>query len=148
MLKQDAISILNSRASITAPTKYTLKVTNVGSINKVLPNGTIIVGIANFNAMSPEHYAKASELMKAGEYQQACNQNFSASIRSTDYMPTKGEIVDVQIGHVLNREGKEILAVTSITPIRAVSPTAKVDFSSFMDDAVVATADSVAELED
>jgi len=144
LTKKDAAGILSSRTPISTPGKYSVKVTNCGDYNKDLGNGQHQVAIANFNAMTPYQQAEARKLMIAGDLRGATNQGLSISIRSNDYRPSQGEIVDIEVGFVKTKSGEQALLVTSLTPRKAESISAKCDFSEFLDEveeSVEATAD-------
>lgn len=140
MNKQDAISILGSRTPIATPGKYRVKVTNCNPFSKTLPNGTTVVAIANFSAMTPYQMEQAKADLQAGEWNKALNHNLSLSIRSTDYNPSKGERVDIDVEYVETKDGEQALLVVGLTPVKAVITNAKCDFSAFLD-AVEVTAD-------
>lgn len=150
MNKSDALSILGTRTPISAPGKFTVKVTNCGDFVRALAKGGSVVAIANFNAMTPYQIAKAKEQIIAGEFDKALNNNLSLSIRDTDYRPSKGEIVDIEVGFIQTKDGEQALMVTSLTPRKATVVSTKCDFSEFLDEAeVVETATaSATELED
>jgi hypothetical protein len=141
MNKQDAISILGSRTPITAPGKYRVKVTNCNPFSKTLSNGTTVVAIANFSAMTPYQMEQAKADLVAGEGDKALNHNLSLSIRSTDYNPSKGERVDIDVEYVETKDGEQALLVVGLTPVKAVITNAKCDFSAFLD-AVEVTVDA------
>lgn len=146
--KADALGILQSRTPISAPGKYVAKVTNCADFHKDLAKGGSQVAIANFSAMSPWHMAEAKKALSAGNYDDALNFNFSASIRSTDYRPAKGEIVNIEVGLIKNKAGIEALVVTSLTPRQAIAVATKCDFSEFLEDAEAPVVASTEELED
>ena len=146
MEKKDALSILGSRSPITAPGKYTVKVTNCGDFVKPLAKGGSVVAIANFNAMTPYQIAKAKAEIAEGKFDEALNNNLSLSIRDNDYRPAKGERVHIDVDYVETKSGEQALLVVGLTPIQASSISAKCDFSEFLDDAeVTATAEADAE---
>ena len=130
---QDAINILSSRTKIGKAGKYRVKVSFCGDFHKQLERGAV-VAIANFSAYTPYHKEKAIELVKAGDFQGALNQNLSLSIRDTDYRPAKGEIVDIMVTEKENKDGVLALFVDSLTPIEASTGT-KEDFSALLEEA-------------
>ncbi len=141
MNKQDAISILNSRINITTPGKHRVKVTNCNPFSKTLSNGTQVVAIANFGAMTPYQKQQAIVDIQAGQWDKALNHNLSLSIRNTDYMPAKGERVDIDVEYVTTSTGEQALLVVGLTPVKAITNNAKCDFSAFLD-AVEVTVDA------
>jgi hypothetical protein len=140
MNKKDALGILGTRTPIASVGKYTVKVTNCGDYLKALPNGRSVIAIANFSAMTPYQIEQAKGQIHAGEFDKALNNNLSLSIRDNDYRPSKGEMVDIEVGlvPVKDSETNEMaLLVTSLTPRKATIVTAKCDFSEFLDEAEV-----------
>lgn len=142
---KDAVGILNSRLPITRAGKFTVKVTNCGDYHKALGNGGSVVAIANFNAMSAYQMEQAKALLGEGKNAEALNNNMSLSIRDTDYRPSKGEIVDIEVGYITTKAGEQALMVTSLTPRKAESISAKCDFSSFLEDAEPVSAEATEE---
>ena len=130
---KDAVAILGSRTQISAPGKYAVKVTNCGDFHKQLERGSI-VAIANFNAMNGYQVGKAKELIQAGDFSGALNQNLSLSIRDKDYRPAKGEMVHIIVEEVETKTGEKALLATSLTPIAATTGS-KVDFSAMLEEA-------------
>lgn len=135
MNKQDALSILGSRSPITAPGKYTVKVTNCGDFVKALAKGGSVIAIANFNAMTPYQMEQAKADLTAGKFDEALNHNLSLSIRDNDYRPAKGERVHIDVDYVTTKSGEQALMVVGLTPIQATNISAKCDFSSFLEEA-------------
>jgi hypothetical protein len=116
MEKDSALQILNSRKLISVPGKYTLKVT---SATPFIREDNTVVNITNYAAMTPYQLQQARELFKAGDYQKATNQALSSSQRiANDYLPAKGEHVEVLVDEIVNKEGITILAVVSVTAIK------------------------------
>lgn len=123
--KKSAVQILNSRAVIAAPGKYTVKVT---STTPFIREG-VATTIVNFAAMTAYQLSKAQEHFAAGEYDEACNLNMSASQLQGRYVPSKGEVVDVEVTEITNKEDINILVVDSIVPRQAtVAARAKFSF--------------------
>jgi len=117
LTKEDAMKILASRQVITNPGKYEMvKVTNVSDYFVAERNQ---VAIANVNLMSKYHYDQAINHFKRGDYDAACNEGMSLSIRESDYKPSKGEYVNVQVIETPNKEGVLSLFIQSITPMAA-----------------------------
>lgn len=130
MEKSTAKQIIASRSLIAKEGKYRVKVTNVTPYHRDLGNGIAQVAIANFNAMSNYHLEAAKTLFGQGDYQEACNQNLSMSIRKNDYQPTKGEIVDIVVSEITTKNDVTGLFVISMSPV-AASTAAKIDMGAF-----------------
>lgn len=114
--------IIKSRTIASTPNKkYTCKVTSVTPYHREMANGVQQVGIANVNLMSSYHLAEAKRLAAEGDFDGAGQQNLSFSIRSTDYMPAKGEVIEVFVGTYVNKDGIEATGITAYNPIAAVS---------------------------
>jgi len=133
MEKSNAIQILKSRTLIAKPGKYRVKTTSATSFYKDLGNGISQVAIANFDAMTSYHLEAAKTLFAQGDYQEACNQKLSASIRSNDYNPSKGEIVDIVVDEVTTKNGITGLFIVSISPVKAETAS-KVNMDAFLSD--------------
>lgn len=115
MTKESAVQILNSRKLIAKEGKFTVKVTSAAPFLRENKDGsTTPVTIVNFAAMTPYQLGEAKKLFAAGDYQGATNLNMSASQLSGQFVPLKGEIVDVEVGTINNKDGVAILVVTSI----------------------------------
>ena len=63
--------------------------------------------IVNLKAYSGYHLDRAKELAAEGDMQGAANQNLSKGIRLTDFVPSKGDVVDCIIETYTNSEGIE-----------------------------------------
>lgn len=125
MDKQSAVQILNSRKLIGTEGKFTLKVTSASPFSRENKDGsTSQVMIVNFAAMTSYQEGEARKLFKAGDYQGATNLNMSVSQLPGQYVPSKGEIVDVEVGTINNKDGVAILVITSIIPRKAQSASA------------------------
>jgi hypothetical protein len=133
--KEDAVGILSSRLPIGSAGKYAVKVTNCGDFHRENAQGGNVIAIANFNAMTPYQMGEAKASLTAGEYNDAVNNNLSLSIRESDYRPSKGEIVDIEVGIIQTKGGEDALMVTSLTPRQAKQVSTKCDFSEFLADA-------------
>lgn len=131
MEKQNAINILKSRNLISTPGKYTVKVTSVTNFHKELAGGARQVAIMNVNAMTSYHQEAAKTLFGQGDYQEAVNQNLSASVRNTDYLPSKGEVIEIFVEEITTNNNVKGLFITSFNPVKAVAPS-KIDLSSFL----------------
>lgn len=115
MEKTNAIQILNSRKLITEPGKYNLKVTSVTPFNRE----ETLVNITNYAAMTPYHLQQARALGAEDRWQEATNQALNSSQRiANDYLPSKGELVDVVVDEITNKDGIKILAVVSVTAMK------------------------------
>lgn len=115
MEKLNSIQIIESRKLVATPGSYELKVTSVTPFEDKF--------IANFAAMTPYHLGEAKRLITEGEFQEATNQNISASLRPTDYIPAKGEIVKVYLDNVTTKSGVTGLFVTSVSEVKARTTT-------------------------
>lgn len=121
MDKKSAIQILESRKLITQPGKYQLKVTSATPFQR--EDGTM-VSITNYAAMTPYQLGEAKKLIKAEKFQEATNQSLSSSQRlANDYIPSKGEFVDVLVDEIVNKENITILAVVSVVAIKSTKAT-------------------------
>jgi hypothetical protein len=114
---ESASKILSARDILSTPGKYeNIKVQTVNPYE-----GKFIVSL---NAMSESVADDADMLLKEGEYDKACENNISASLRPTDYIPAKGEFVNVQLVSLFsNKLNRMELFVASLTPVKAVTAT-------------------------
>lgn len=135
--------IIGSRTLITAPGRYTVKVSNCGDFVKSV-NGTNIVAIANFSAMTPYQVEQAKAKYFGGDPAAALNQNLSFTIRDTDYRPAKGERIDIDVDYVTTKSGEKALLVVGLVPIQAKSA-GKVNFSAFLTEEEIAEAQAASE---
>ncbi len=115
MEKLNAIQIIESRKLINLPGSYELKCTGVTPFEDKF--------IANFAAMTDYQLSEAKKHFAAGEYQEATNQNLSASLRPTDYIPAKGEIVKVYVDRITTKNEVTGLFVTSVSEVKAKATT-------------------------
>lgn len=123
MDKDSAISILRSRKTIMEAGKYTAKVTSVNPHHRVNARGGDQIAIVNFNIMTPYHAEQATGFFTQGDYQEAVNNNLTASIRENDYCPVKGETVDIIVEEVVTSTGVKGLFVTGpCIPQKAKAP--------------------------
>lgn len=141
--KESARNIIGSRKDALQAGLYkNIKVTQVNAVS--LMNSTArtalearnITHIANVNLITAYQKLQALAHYRAGEYNLATNQQMSLSIRKSDYCPSKGEYVDVQVGEIVNKDGDTILVVQSIMPAKAVE-TRTTDMSMFDDEVTV-----------
>lgn len=140
MTAENAKNIIKSRKMIETPGKYPLKVTNVTSYNRVNDNtGELTeIKIVNFSAMTSWHLKEAVELFKEGKFQEATNKSVAASLRSTDYIPMKGEIVNVIMDEITTKNGITGLFPISVTEI-ASKTTKNVSFDFEFEDVKIPT---------
>lgn len=109
---ESAIQIINSRKLIpNVDGYYAVKVGNVTPFEDRF--------IANFDAMSPYHLEEAKTYLKNGEFDKATNFRFTASLRVKDYIPSKGEILEIYISEVTTKKGITGRFVTAIKEIKA-----------------------------
>ena len=133
ILKSNAQLILKSRKVIASPGKYTAKVTSVTPYIKQNASGPATVAIANFNIMTDYHLGVAKGYFTQGDFQEAINQQLSASIRESDFQPSKGETVEIMVENITTNNGVTGLFVTAINAIKA-SEASSFDMDSFLSD--------------
>ena len=120
MERTQAIQILKSRLLIPAAGKYTVKAT---SVNPFMREDGTMVTIVNFNALTPYQADLAKKAFIAGDYEAAVGKGTSLSTSQLNgqYVPSKGEIVDIEVSEIYSENvGANILVVTSIVPRKAV----------------------------
>lgn len=125
MEKKDAIAIIKSRKFISQTGAYELRVTSVTP-----HEGKFIV---NLGGMTQYHIDEAKRLLIAGEIQEAVNQSLSASLRPTDYIPSKGEIVKTVVDEITTKNDVTGLFVMSLTELKANKATRVSGFDEFED---------------
>jgi len=125
MTHSDAVGILKSKAVISLAGKYTVKVTNV---NPYAKGDTI--AIANFNIMNAYQMEEAKGLLREGKFQEATNHGLSLSLRAKDYIPAKGETVDIEVSEVTLKSGEKALLAQSCIQRQAVTAS-RGDWSEF-----------------
>lgn len=109
---ESAVQIINSRKLIpNVDGYYAVKVGNVTPFEDRF--------IANFDAMSPYHLDEAKTSLKDGEFDKATNFRFTASLRSKDYIPSKGEILEIYVSEVTTKKGITGRFVTALKEIKA-----------------------------
>jgi hypothetical protein len=129
MEKELAVSILSSRSLVTTSGKKEgVKVENVSFKEKETALGRNQVAIVNLSAMTRYQVAKAKSLFTQGEFQEATNQRMSFGVLEGDYVPTKGELVDIQVIEKDNKDGIASLFISKIIPMKA-EKLSKVNFS-------------------
>ena len=126
LTKESALAIIQSRTLITGPGKYSVKVT---SVTPYVKGDT--VAIINVSAMNSFQANAAAEQFKAGDYDGAANNNLSSSARANDYIPSKGEFVNIQVEEVDTKSGDKALLIVSMTEQKAASA-GKVNFLSLI----------------
>lgn len=142
---EDLMAILKNRIQIAKAGKYRLKVTSASPYHD---NGEDKV-ICNFNAMTTAHItgweivddegtvtkAKSiQELVEEGNFDDAANRNLSSGQRvGRDYVPSKGEIVDVMVEKTTTKSGVTGLFVSSVTPV-PVEASSKVNLENMFKD--------------
>lgn len=137
---EQAQRIAKSRVFITKAGKYQVKVTNdthylasTGKAYKELSDGSIQASIGNVNAMTAFHLAKFKQHCKEGDFNGATNHSLSFGIRSKDYMPSKGEVIEIIVGEVTTKTGETALLITSYNPL-PISAGSKISDAMFADD--------------
>ena len=139
-LTQDAaLRIMASRKLINKPGKYHVRVTNdvqglaeLGSVHKELAGGSFQISIANFAAYTPWHLKQFRAAIKEGKFDEAANNNLTASVRDVDFIPQKNEIVEINVDYVTTKSGEEALLVTGYNalPVSAGSKLSMEDLLS------------------
>jgi hypothetical protein len=73
---------------------------------------------------------EAKKAIQAGNYDDAVNKsNLNIGIRSTDFRPAKGELVNIIVEEITTKKGEKALLVTSVSEIQAKTASTKMDFS-------------------
>jgi hypothetical protein len=124
LTKENAARIMASRKIITQPGKYHVRVTNdvqylaeQGTVHRELAGGLFQVSIANFAAATTYHVREFKKAMKEGDFDGAANNNLTASVRENDYIPSKNEVVEINVDFVTTKSGEQALLVTSYNPL-------------------------------
>lgn len=135
LTKESAKQIIGSRKQVSGPGKYQLKVTS--ATNYTREDGTP-VKILNFNAMTAYHVSQAVAAIKEKDWTKATNQALSATQRlGVDFIPEKGEIVDVIVEERVIKSGPEAgnlgLFVTAVQALKTSAATA-VNLNSLFDE--------------
>jgi len=97
LTKEESIRIVASKGIISTEGVHRVKCTSVTPYHKDRGNGAIQVAIANFNAKSDYQEAAALTLLGQGDYDKAANQGLSMSILQGQFVPTKGQVVDIVV---------------------------------------------------
>jgi len=146
MNRVDALAIARSRQVVSSEGKYRAKITNNGvyydpSVNDPETNQPPRY-LFGTNVMSSDQYSTLKHGLnpenEVDDLQELLNQtSLTAAILEPrnggepEWMPVKGEIVDVEVGFVPSSEGEQVLRITSITPRKAVAAqTASFDFDN------------------
>jgi hypothetical protein len=120
----DVENLFSSREFIQGSSKKRVKVTGVTLYKDAY--------ICNLAAYSQAHLDKATDLIEEGKFQEAANKQFTINSRvNKDYLPSKGEIIEVVFGYLPNKEGVQTLYPISYNPIKVEESTkVKVSFGS------------------
>ena len=131
LTEDQVFGILSSRAQISKPGTYDLRVNQITEYHDAVRGTRFIVNLA---AMSTYGKAQAMESMFDGDFVAALNTNLTANLRPSDYRPKKGEIVKVKVDLVPLKSipGEFGLLVTNLSEIQS-EPTTKLDFRSAME---------------
>lgn len=122
MEKLQAKQILESRVVISKPGKYSVNVTNVtyGHQRTNKDGSTTSVDIVNFAAMTAYQAGQALEAFKEGDYVKATNNSLSTSRLDGQFVPVKGERVDIEVEQIWSENQQaNILVVSQIIPRQA-----------------------------
>ena len=121
--RDTALRIISSKANIAEPGIYKVKCTNVTPYVRERANGATQIAIANFNAKTLYHESVAATLFAQGDYDQAANQGLSLSILEGQFLPIKGQHVEIVVEEVTTSNGVTGLFVQSCTPMPSQTPT-------------------------
>ena len=121
MEKLTAKQILQSRVLISSAGKYTVKVTSVNPYTD--PETGNSRTIINFNAMTPYNAGQATKAFKEGDYEASVGKgtSMSASQLQGQYIPSKGEIVDIEVVDYTTKDGDNTFVVDTIVPRKAIA---------------------------
>jgi len=110
----DAILAPKLQNIIEGPGKYEMRVTSVTPYEKELGNGRKQVAIVNVAAMTVYQYKMSQNFYQQGQFDKSANENISFSVRDVDYLPAKGEILEVTMTNFFSTKvNKTILVVGS-----------------------------------
>jgi len=121
MDKLQAQQILKSRLLIPGAGKYTVKCTTTNVF--IREDGTQVT-IVNFNALTAYQADLAKKAFIAGDYEAATGKGTSLSTSQLpgQYVPSKGEIVDIEVSEMYSENAQaNILVVSSIVARKAVA---------------------------
>ena len=121
--KEQAVKIVASKGIISDAGVHRVKCTNVTPYHQDRGNGAIQVAIANFNAQTAYHRAAAKTLLMQGDYDDAANQGLSRGILQGQFVPMKGQIVDIVVEEITTNNGVTGLFVTGCSPAPVQAPT-------------------------
>lgn len=136
MERQEAENIIASLAMISTPGKKKLRVSHAPVFYEGEEHepGRYLIG---FTATTPDKRKRAKQAVKdTGDYQLAANVarlSFGQTVKwdgsAPDFLPSKGEYVDAEVDYVEDREGNQVLRITSINKREAEAPAGGQDFS-------------------
>lgn len=134
MTKERAIQILNSRKFVTTEHQGSnIQVKVVSEPQAWTREDGTPVHICNFNGMTPYHKDEALKMIKEGDFQGAVNQQLSSGQRDgIDFIPKRGEIVNITVEEQTTSNDITGLFVTSVSPLPAAK-TSKVDFTAMLE---------------
>ena len=110
---KQAVQIVQSRTAVVKAGRYDLAVTSTPTYYE----DKIII---NLKGATPKMTEKATQHLRDGEYDLAANSQLSFSpYADTAFIPSKGEIVNCQLGYVNARDGGQVLAIIAMSPMVA-----------------------------
>ena len=120
--KEDAIKVLKSKKQVSQlGVEYTLRCTNVTDYTSPEGNRVFIVNLA---AQTPYHRQQSIEALKEGNWDAAANPGLSANRRpGIDWVPVKGQFVNVVLDTFTTKDGEEAIGVASMTPLAKAEAT-------------------------
>lgn len=128
---ESASNILSSRIILAGPGRYeNVKVTTVTPVTIMNSEARTkfearnVVAMVNLAAMSSTVADDAEVLLNSEEFDLACENNLSLSIRQQDYLPSVGEYVTIQvIEQHSDKLGRKELFIASIAPAKVLETT-------------------------
>lgn len=121
------VGLLNSRVLVKETgKKYQVTVRQIS--NWTDPEGRERL-IVNLQAKTQYHHDMSLKLTKEGDYQKAINQHLTVTLFKQPnggwnmYAPKSGEVVNIILGEIVNKQGEKMLTVTSMTEIANASAT-------------------------
>jgi hypothetical protein len=118
LTEKSAKRIIKARKLVNEPGTYELKVEREPNFHATEERSVYIV---NLGGVTPYQLSKAHSLFSEGKYQEAANEQLTTNVRVSkegeirDYLPSKGEYVQVRIENVQTKSGETGLFVTSMT---------------------------------
>jgi len=110
---KQAVQIVQSRTAVVKAGRYDLAVTS----NPTHYEDKVII---NLKGATPKMTEKATQHLRDGEFDNAANCQLSYSpYADTAFIPSKGEIVNCQLGYVNARDGGQVLAIIAMSPMVA-----------------------------